>query len=312
MPLFALSLLYLVIGIALLWAGAEGLVRSSQTLALRSGVTPLVTGLTVVAFGTSAPEMVASVAAGLYGSSDMALGNVIGSNISNIGLVLGLAALIAPLTIHRGASRIDGPVALGSTLLLMLLLVFDNVLARIEGLFLLAGIIAYTIWRTRTVGSDDEVKSDDHTLNVTNAMLGLVLLGSLAALAAGAYSFVVGAKSVAVWLGVSEAVIGLTVMAVGTSLPEIATVVAAARKGLSDLVVGNVVGSNIFNILSVLGVTALIVPLERHDVDDVDMLVFAGSAVILVGLMIRPRIGKSVGVILTVGYCLYVAHLYLS
>jgi len=304
----------LVGGILLLWSGAEGLVRSSETLALRSGVSPLVTGLTVVAFGTSAPELVASVPAALVGSSDLALGNVIGSNISNIGLVLGVAALITPIVVHRHAVSVDAPLALISTLVVIGLL-YNGELERIEGLVLIAGIVLYTYFRVRNSRQGNRELSEDvkaHVLDVSGPKLFAILIGSLIGLAGGSYLFVYGAIGIAELIGVSEAVIGLTIMAVGTSLPEIATVIASARKGLFDLVIGNVVGSNIFNILSVLGVSASIIPLQRSEVDNVDLFTFGFSAVVLLLLLMRPRIGRFAGMGLLLGYAVYVAYLYVG
>lgn len=304
----------LIFGVVLLWAGSEGLVRSSQTVALRSGVSPLVTGLTVVAFGTSAPELVASVVAALAGSPDMALGNVIGSNVSNIGLVLGIAALITPIVVHRHAVRVDAPIALASTILLIVLL-YNGHLGHVEGILLVAGLVIYTVVRIRNSRAIDRVLTEEvteHALDVSNPELIGILLASLFGLAAGAFLFVQGAKELAEWMGVSEAVIGLTIMAVGTSMPEIATVIAAARKGLSDLVIGNIVGSNIFNILSVLGVASAIVPLHRQEVHDFDLFVFGGSAIILIGMMLRKRIGRYMGGGLLVGYLAYVVYLYMQ
>lgn len=309
-----LSFCFLVAGVLLLWVGSEGLVRSSQTLALRSGVSPLVTGLTVVAFGTSAPELVASVVAALTNSPDMALGNVIGSNIGNIGLVLGIAAVVTPIVVHRHAVRVDAPIALLCTVVLIILLLMGD-LGRLEGIVLVVGILIYTVVRIRNSRSLDTVLSEEvkeHTLDVPNPTLHAILIGSLIGLTGGAFLFVQGAKALAEHMGVSEAVIGLTIMAVGTSLPEIATVIAAARKGLSDLVIGNVIGSNIFNILSVLGVTSVIVPLHRQDVHNVDLFVFGGSAVILLGLMMRPKIGRLMGALLIAGYVAYVVYLYVQ
>lgn len=308
------SFCFLVVGVLLLWVASEGLVRSSETIALRSGVSPLVTGLTVVAFGTSAPELVASVVAALADSPDMALGNVIGSNISNIGLVLGIAAVITPIVVHRHAVRVDAPIALLCTVVLIILLLLGD-LGRLQGIVLVVGILIYTVIRVRNSRSLDAVLSEEvkeHTLNVSNPVLNAILVGSLIGLAGGAFLFVLGAKRLAEHVGVSEAVIGLTVMAVGTSLPEIATVIAAARKGLADLVIGNVIGSNIFNILSVLGVTSAIVPLHRQDVHNVDLFVFGGSAAILLGMMMRPKIGRLMGALLIAGYVGYVVYLYVQ
>jgi len=309
-----ISISFLVVGILLLWGSSEGLVRSSQTLALRSGVSPLVTGLTVVAFGTSAPELVASVVAALTNSPDMALGNVIGSNIGNIGLVLGIAAVITPIVVHRHAVRVDAPIALLCTVLLIILLLVGD-LGRLEGFVLILGILIYTVIRLRNSRSLNTVLEEEvteHTLSVSNPVLNAILVGSLIGLTGGAFLFVQGAKALAEHMGVSEAVIGLTIMAVGTSLPEIATVIAAARKGLSDLVIGNVIGSNIFNILSVLGVTSVIVPLHRQDVHDVDLFVFGGSAAILLGMMMRPKVGRLMGALLIAGYIAYVVYLYVQ
>ena len=314
MVLLILPLGFLILGIGLLWIGAEGLVRSSETLAIRSGVSPLVTGLTVVAFGTSAPEMLASLTAALYGSGDLAIGNVIGSNISNIGLVLGLGAMISPIVVHRHAVRVDAPLALGCTVVLIVLL-YNGILGRLEGIFLIAGIVAYTVARvrnSRVLGKELAQEVMANALPVSNPTLAALIVASLVALAVGSFLFVDGARDLALQMGVTEAVIGLTIMAVGTSLPEIATVVASARKGLSDLVIGNVVGSNIFNILSVLGVAATVIPLERHYVDNIDLLVFGGSAAVLLALMMRASIGKATGAALIAAYAAYVGFLYLD
>jgi cation:H+ antiporter len=263
-----LTLTLFIIGLVFLVVGSEWLVRGASALAITIGVSPLVVGLTVVAFGTSAPELAVGMRAGLVGDTgeiDVALGNVLGSNIANILLILGLGAVFAPLVVRRQLVIFDLPLMLGVSLLL-LLLSLDGAIDQIEGLMLFLGIVAYTVWsiyqsRKNTV-LQQEVEA--HTLPAAasaNWLLNLgYVLGGLVMLVMGSDWLVNGAVAVALTLGVSELIIGLTVVAVGTSLPEVATTVTAAIKGERDLAVGNAVGSNIFNILLVLGATSMLVP----------------------------------------------------
>lgn len=264
-----MTLAYLIAGLVLLVAGAEVLVRGASKLAAQFGIPPLIIGLTVVAFGTSAPETAVSVQAALNGSGDLAIGNVVGSNIANVLLILGLTALIAPLTVSRQLIRLDIPIMIGASLLVFAL-AWDGSLSRLDGALLFAGILAYTAFliissrREKAREGADEFATE-FGLNETPKPyawlfnLGLIIAG-LVLLVSGANLLVEGAVSLARVLGLSELVIGLTVVAIGTSLPELATSLMAALKGERDIAVGNIVGSNIFNLLCVLGLASLIAP----------------------------------------------------
>jgi cation:H+ antiporter len=253
-----------VLGLVALVAGAQLLVRGASALAARLGISALVIGLTVVAFGTSSPELAVSVQAGLAGKADIAIGNVVGSNIFNVLFILGLSALIAPLTVARQLVRLDVPVMIGVSLLL-LLLALDGRLSWPEGALLFFGILMYTGFLLRAgqlegnAATSPESTSTDRFLALLPVQLGFIAAG-LVALVLGARWLVEGAVAMAQALGISEAVIALTIVAAGTSLPELATSVVAALRGERDIAVGNVVGSNIFNILAILGLSALVTP----------------------------------------------------
>jgi cation:H+ antiporter len=258
------TLALFAIGLALLIGGAELLVRGASALAARLGISALVIGLTVVAFGTSAPELAVSVQAGLAGKADIAVGNVVGSNIFNVLFILGLSALIAPLTVARQLVRLDVPVMIGVSLL-VLLLALDGGVSRYEGALLFFGIVAYTaiLLRAGQLAGNAAAGSEFARTNGLLAHLPVQLASiaaGLTALVLGARWLVDGAVAMAQALGVGEAVIALTIVAAGTSLPEVATSVVAALRGERDIAVGNVVGSNIFNILAILGVSALVTP----------------------------------------------------
>jgi len=260
-----------VAGLALLLLGAELLVRGASRLAAALGIAPLVIGLTVVAWGTGSPELAVGVKAALAGQPDLTVGNVIGSNIANILLVLGFAALIVPLKVSRRVVRLDVPLMIGASVL-TLLLALDGKLGTFDGLLFVALLLAYTWWTIRTsrrerraivaayereVGSDGEIP-DLHGRWRLFGTYGLMVGGGLVLLVKGSDWLVEGASAIAVSLGFSELTIGLTIVALGTSLPELATSAVAGMRGERDIAVGNVVGSNIFNILAVLGVTALV------------------------------------------------------
>lgn len=260
-----LTFIYLLAGLLLLVLGAESLVRGAVQLANRLGISPLVIGLTVVAFGTSTPELAVSVQAALSGSGDIAVGNVIGSNIANILLILGLSALLAPLVVSRQLVRLDVPVMVAAGALTFIL-VWDGRISRLDGCILLAGMLLYTllllITSKRAQRLVQDSKADpEHSAAKTTGWLRhvvLILLG-LGLLAIGSQLLVEGAVSLARALGLSELVIGLTVVAVGTSLPELATSLLAVYRGERDIAVGNVVGSCTFNLLLVLGASAVVV-----------------------------------------------------
>jgi K+-dependent Na+/Ca+ exchanger family protein len=265
-------------GLVLLYYGAEFLVRGGVQIAKRFQVTPLVIGLTLVAFATSAPELVVSCDAALKGMGDIALGNVIGSNICNIALILGLCAVIAPLQVNASLFKLDLPLMIGSSVLFALFCFLTGGINRIEGALFFAGIIAYVVVSIRNARrSGDvvtEVEGDGKPLSLGISIV-LVLLG-LGFLVGGARLLVNSAVWLAELFGVSQAVIGLTIVAIGTSLPELATSVIAALKGERDIAIGNVVGSNIFNILAIMGISPLLRPIEAADIQliDLGMMVF--------------------------------------
>jgi cation:H+ antiporter len=262
-----MTLLYLALGLAILTGGAELLVRGASRLAAAVHISPLVIGLTIVAYGTSAPEMVVSVQSAWSGQADIALGNVVGSNIFNVLFILGISALIVPLVVQQKLIWFDVPIMIAVSFA-ALLMGFDGRIGRIDGLILVAGATAYTAWaivqsrrETKAVAAEYAQEFGEATASTKGAgILAQVALvaGGLALLVFGARLFLDGAIDIARTLGVSELVIGLTIVAAGTSLPEVATSIVAAIRGERDIAVGNVVGSNIFNILSVLGVSSVV------------------------------------------------------
>ncbi|GIV04227.1 MAG: sodium:calcium antiporter [Fimbriimonadales bacterium] len=249
----------LVTGLGLLILGAEALVRGAARLATAWGVSPLLVGLTVVAWGTSAPEFVVSVMAALNGQPDIAVGNVVGSNIFNVLFILGASAAVTPLVVSRPLVTVQVPILVVVSLLTWGL-VFDQRLSRVEGLLLILGALAYTVFsiRTESAPANEELGTTTRRWYESPWYNALLVLCGLVSLVVGSRWFVRGAVELARWLGVSELVIGLTIVAAGTSLPELATSVVAALRGERDISVGNVVGSNLFNLLVVLGGAALV------------------------------------------------------
>ena len=308
-----LNLLFLVLGTGALYYGAELLIKGGVTLARKAGVSPMVIGLTLVAFATSAPELVVSVSAGLAGQSDIALGNVIGSNICNILLILGLCGCIAPLPVEKKLFRFDLPTMLVSALILSAFCFKGAVIGRWHGLVLFAGLVFYTLWNIITSRKEnksaEENPADDPG---KSSLLWAIVLSAagLGLLIGGAKLFLWGAVYMAGLLHLSEAVIGLTVVAVGTSLPELATSVVAAIKGERDIAVGNVVGSNIFNILGIIGIALLVAPLGNYSINAVDLGVMLAASV---GLMVFMRTGWKIsrfeGALMLLAYCGYTAYL---
>ncbi|GMW00599.1 MAG: hypothetical protein AMXMBFR84_17360 [Candidatus Hydrogenedentota bacterium] len=262
-----MDIVYLILGTVVLILGAEVLVRGAAQLAVLAKISPLIVGLTVVAFGTSAPELAVSVMAGWSGNADVALGNVVGSNIFNILLILGVAAVITPLTINQQLIRLDVPIMIGSCALTWLL-GLDGSISRLDGTFLFALVILYTgflVYHGRKQGAAETGEIEDEVAELTakhmNPFLAVVCVAvGLALLVLGSRWLVFAAVSIAESLGVSQLIIGLTIVAAGTSLPEVATSVMASLRGHRDIAVGNVVGSSIFNILAVLGLSSAISP----------------------------------------------------
>jgi cation:H+ antiporter len=303
--------LFLLFGLGLLYVGAQTLIKGGAGLALRFGLTPLVIGLTVIAYGTSSPEMVVSLQATLSGNGAISIGNVVGSNICNIALILGLCALVSPVTASAQIIRREIPIMIGVTVLLCAFL-YDDHLARWEGAILFVGILIYTITTVRAARQETAAQSAvaaDFAAAVAKPSIGiavgLTLLG-LGVLVVGSHFFVSGAVALAENWGMSQTVIGLTIVAVGTSMPELATSMVAAVRRQSDVAVGNIVGSNIFNIIGILGLCAIIRPIDAPGISLVDLSVMLVIAVALLPLCKSGgKISRTEGAVLLAGYVGY-------
>lgn len=305
-----IPVLLVIFSLAVLYFGADFLVKGSSSLAVRFGISPLVVGLTVVAFGTSAPELLVSVQSALDGSSGIAVGNVMGSNIFNVCVILGISALIYPLRVNPRLIRLDMPVMLLATFAFAIIF-HSGHFGRIPGIIFFVGVcgyVGYCVYKAKrgeAVGAEEEIKTTKSwMLDVVFVLVGLGLL------IWGSGLLVDNAVLIAKALGWSDAVIGLTIVAAGTSMPELATSVVAALKKRTDIAIGNVVGSNIFNLLAVLGLTATIAPVETDQINLVDMLVMVGSSLVLLPFMRTGfRIGRREGGILFLIYVAYTVYL---
>jgi len=280
-------------GLVALIVGAEIMVRGAVELALRARISPLVVGLTVVSLGTSAPELLVSLVAAMKGSSALAVGNVVGSNISNISLVLGAAILVYPITVDRDAYRIHWPVMMVVSLLFTALL-WDDVFARWEGLvfiLLLVSYVVWMIWASRRASGQPGTKPVEVSTPLWRSLLYVAI--GVVGLALGAEWFVEGAVRIAESLGVSKQLIGVTVVAIGTSLPELVTSLMAAFRKQSDISIGNLIGSNIFNLLGIIGVSAVVLPIR---LDHESFLLDLG-VMLLISLVLYPfmRLGRNLG-----------------
>ncbi len=317
-----LDWLFIVIGLLVLVAGAEALVRGASGIALLVRMTPAVVALTVVAAGTSMPELVVSVRAAVAGNPGLALGNAIGSNFLNIGLVLGLTALVSPLLIKKNTIKFQWPAMMIATLLFYFLARTGEI-DRLEGGFMTAALVAfmaYAVFLDRRkvveVSVDDELQTADFGRKGTTAALLniLAVVIGIALLAVGADTMVKGAIGVAAGLGVSDTIIGLTVVAVGTSAPELVTSLVAALRGRSDMAVGNIIGSCIFNLLGILGITAIISPLPvAPELINRDMIWLLGITVLLLPMMWTGRkLNRIEGALLFLGFVAYMTVLILA
>ena len=313
-----------VIGIALLYYGAEFLVRGGVSLALKAHISRLVIGLTLAAFATSAPELVVSIDSALNGSADISLGNVIGSNICNIALILGLCAILRPIPFHANLKRFDLPVMLFAAFTLTVFYCLSRGINRWEGAFFFLCIVVYTVsnvilskkqatrqTKVKTNEAEAEFEAEDNNgkpLGVSLALLAVT--GGVAMLIMGAKAFLISAVAFANAMGISEAVIGLTIVAVGTSLPELATSLVAALKGENDIAIGNIVGSNIFNVFCILGIVPVISPLMGQSIRGLDFAVMLGTsgALFLFG-MFGKRLTRIQGASLLFAYIAYIAYL---
>lgn len=302
------DILLIVCGVAMVLGGADRLTEGAAALARRMHVPEIIIGLTIVAAGTSAPELFVSLVSALKGTPDMAMGNVIGSNTMNCMLIVGCAAMVAPMSISRNTVHKDIPFSVGASVLLIILGI-DAFLGRFDGILLLLGFAAFMYYtlsqaKKNKVEETETVKKQNSWLSAFYVVIGLTLL------VVGSNIFVDAASRVAYALGLSEGVVGLTIVAGGTSLPELATSVVAARKGQSAIAIGNVIGSNVFNILLILGLTATICPMEIRGITIVDLMMMLGS-VSLVWLFSRTRytVERWEGALLVGGFLVYLAWL---
>lgn len=311
-----MNLVLVALGVLLLTAGGEALLRGSLAAARRLGISPLLSGLVLVGFGTSAPELVVSVDAALGGRPDIAVGNVVGSNIGNVLLILGLCALLRPLTVRPLALRRDATAVVGATLLFVLLVpLAANTLARPQAAILLGALGAYLLWAYRSERRHAGPAAELHEAEaaelsaVPKARTWIVAAtaSGLLLLIAGSRLLLIGAVGIAEQLGVSEVLIGLTLVAVGTSLPELSISVIATLRRHGDVAVGNVLGSNLFNLLGILGLSCLLQPLPIHGrILQFDQWVLLASAgVLLLFLFTSRRLSRSEGGLLLAAYALY-------
>ncbi len=300
------SLTLLILSLMALYIGAGWLVQGSSALALKANISPLVIGLTIVAFGTSAPELAVSLGATLRGQGDIAIGNIVGSNIFNIGVILGVSATICPLQVKKQLLRIDIPIMLAATILFTILF-WTGTLGRMEGLFFLTGIIIYTLFSllySRKQEEEPNLELEEQPKHW--AVDTLTIIGGLVVLVFASRLLVDNAVSIAKELGVSEAVIGLTIVAAGTSMPELATSVVAAYKHKTDIAIGNIVGSNLFNILAIAGSCSLMHPIEAKNVNYIDLLVMLAISILLLPLMKSgQKISRTEGAALILIYVIY-------
>lgn len=310
------AVIKLLAGFILLFFGGDWLVEGGVALARRFRISPLVIGMTIVAFGTSAPELLVSLISAIKGSAGIAVGNVVGSNIANIGLILGLTALICPIETDNSKVIRHGSIMIVASLLLIVF-ALNSGITRIEGLILFACLILFTtisVRKGRTQPQEADIDSQEGKSMTVLAAIGLIVL-SCAMLAFGADILVDGATTIASAIGVSDKVIGLTIVALGTSLPELAASVAAAFKKQMDISIGNIIGSNIFNILCVLGVSTSIKPisLEFRDYSNDFIWMLGFSVFIIIFTTMRKkkgRLGRTAGILFLLAYAVYAWSLF--
>lgn len=305
----ALNVLFLLIGFVLLIKGADFFVDGSSSVAKLLGVPAVVIGLTVVAMGTSAPEAAVSITAGMSGSNEIAISNVVGSNIFNMLVVVGVCAAIKPFEMDRDIMKRDFPVNLAASALLLILVIWGRSLGRLDSILLLVLMVAYLVWVVTGALKNRESASED-VKKLSPIVSVLFIIGGLAAIIFGGNLVVENAKSIAYALKWSETFVGLTIIAIGTSLPELVTSIVAARKGESGLALGNVVGSNIFNIMFILGLSGTLSPITVNGEGIINCIIlFAMTAVMFVWCALSKKVNRASGIIWVLGYVAYTAYL---
>ncbi len=312
-----LNILSLLFGLALILSGANFLTDGASALAKRFNISPLVIGLTIVAFGTSAPELTVSIVSAMQGSAELAIGNVVGSNIFNILMIVGITSIVAPITVTKGTLSKEIPLAILSCIVLLICANDqflqtgpENVINRADGLLMLCFFAIFLGYTFAIAHNQSESESEIKSLPLWRCVV--YIIGGLAALIFGGQLFVDGSSAIARSLGVSESIIGLTLVAMGTSLPELATSVVAALKKNPEIAIGNVIGSNLFNVFLVLGASATISPLPLGGITNFDLFYLLGASVLmfLAGLYYKVRtISRPEGVIMVAAYVFYTGYL---
>lgn len=301
-----IAILQVILGIALLYFGAEWLVKASASLAVKIGITPFLVGLTIVGFGTSTPELIVSLDAIWTSHTEIATGNIVGSNLFNTAIILGVALLIRPATYSTHFRRFDVPFMLLTCALLWWVGILEQ-FGRFGGFLFILILFFYTFIATKFSKKDHIEKKEDISFPTWQLKKSLpMLLISFALLSVGSHFFLNGSIKIATFFHISEAVIGLTIVAAGTSLPELATTILASIKKQEDIVMGNIIGSNIFNVLGVLGIMALVKPVSFQGIHFIDYLFMFGVNVIFAFLvLIRPRMGRMAGGVFLLSYIAY-------
>ncbi|MDH3277136.1 MAG: calcium/sodium antiporter [Nitrosopumilus sp.] len=299
-------------GLTMLYFGAEWLVKGSIAISNKLGVSQLVIGLTVVAFGTSTPELAVSISSAMQGLPDVALGNVVGSNIANIGLILGISAIISSIVVSKSAIRKEVPIMIGISFLL-LAIILDGKIDFLDGTLLVIGIIVFTWYSYRSSKKDTDIEEIQSSQVLQKNLFSksiISIIAGLLLLTVGSFLTVDNAVIIGTNFGISELFMGLTIVAIGTSLPELITSVVAARKGHTDLVVGNIVGSNIFNILAILGISSLISSITVNEQILIDVGIMLAFSLVLIPIMRSGFvISRKEGIFLVIGFIGYVIFL---
>jgi len=305
---FTINVLLTIVGLAMLCFGGNWLVSGGVSIAKKLRISQLIIGLTVVAYGTSTPELAASIAASLGSHTDLILGNIVGSNISNVGMVIGISAIISPLVVSKATTRKEIPIMIGVMLLLVAISV-DGEISQYDGILLIGGLIAFTVYtvsRAKKERKQEDTDQSDQKSSVPKAV-GLVAIGS-GLLYLGGYLTIENVVSIAQSIGVSETVVGITIVAIGTSLPELITSVIAIKRGHTDIGIGNIVGSNIYNILMIMGIASVITGIAVTPDIFTDYLVMIGFAVVLVAFLRSGIIPRPAGIGLAIAYAAYLGY----
>lgn len=312
------AVLFLIVGLILLMAGGNYLVEGGVSIAQRLRLSPLLIGMTIVAFGTSAPELLVSLKSAIQGISGIALGNVIGSNIANIGFILGLTALISPITTNRESIIYNGVIMIASASLFMLFAFTNGIITHLEGIILFALLIVFTtgsivIERKKSHSTYSQINNEETTPEMPVWVAVFVIIGSCFALSYGADLLIKSATDIAKAMHVSDRIIGLTIVSIGTSLPELAASLIAAIKKQMDISIGNIIGSNIFNVLCVLGISATVSPISVDwNVYLKDSIFMIAFSVLLVAFTLRKgKLGRIGGLVILMGYIYYIYSLFI-